>query len=185
MSWHLRSRSKALPILSPKDLPLRSAISTLFTISEPSRKSATAVRAALDALSDVELERHTEPKRLTSAWAADAFMASKEAQSSEYIWRRQGGYLFLLARSKVAKSRGVPGVVFELMTRTGVHAWTAYQVPELGKILGFAGYFERNELVGYSQRPTKSPVCPKRESPRDGLHRLRRAVSRVAATMFP
>lgn len=185
MSWHLRSTSKALPILSPKDFSLRYTVLALFTISEPSRDGARAVRAALDTLSDAELERHTEPKQITSGWAADAYMAGRKAQSSEYVWRRQDGCLFLLARSNVAKSRGAPGVVFEFMIRTGVSKWTVYQVPELGSILDFAGYFERNELVAYSPRPTKSAIRLKRESPRDRLHRLGRTVSRVAATMFP
>jgi hypothetical protein len=184
VSWHLRSTSKALPILSPTDFSLRSPVSALFTISEPSREGTRAVRAALDTLSDAELEKHTEPRQITSAWAADAYMAGRKAQSSEYIWRRQDGCLVLLARSKVAKSRGVPGVVFEFMIRTSVSKWTVYQVPELGSIVDFAGYFERNELVGYSPRPTKSPICPKLESHLDRLHKLGRAVRRIAASLF-
>jgi hypothetical protein len=184
VSWHLRSRSKALPTPGPNDFSLRLTLSALITISEPSRQSATAVRTALDALSDVELERCTEPRRITSAWAADAYMAGKQAQSSQYVWRQQDGCLFLLARSEVAKSRGAPGVVFELIIRTGASTWTAYQVPELGEILDSAGYLERNELVAYSPRPTKSGICPKLESRGGRLHRLGRALSRFAATLF-
>ncbi len=83
-----------------------------------------------------------------------------------------------------AKSMDVPGVAFEFVTRTGVSAWTFHQVPDPGDVLGYPAYFERNELMAYSQRPSKSPICPKRKSSHDKLYGLGRAVNRIAATLF-
>ena len=112
MHRYVRPRLKALPILDPTAFSLRSAISVLLTISEPSPLGETTIKAALDKLSDAELERHTKPKEIASASEARAYMANTETQSPEYTWRRSGQYIFLLAGSRYAKRLGVPGVVF-------------------------------------------------------------------------
>lgn len=187
MGWHARSRLEALPILNPRVFSLRCTISYLLCISELSFQamgSMMAIKVALDKLSDTELERHTRPEGFTFVSEAIAYMANKEAQSSEYIWRQQGHCLSLVARSRFARRMAVPGVAFEFVTRTGVSEWTAYRIPDSGDVIAPPAYFERNELMAYSPRPSKSLVCPKRKSSHDRLHRLGRAVNRIAVTLF-
>lgn len=187
MGWHARSKLKALPILNPRAFSLRCTISGLICISEPSLQAMACmltIKAALDKLSDAELERYTKPERFTSVSEAIAYMANREAQSSEYLWKQQGHCLFLLDRSGFAKSTDVPGVALEFVTRTGVSVWTFHRIPDPGDVLDRPAYFERNELLAHSQRPSKSPMDPNRQSPHDRQHRFGRAVNRIAATLF-
>lgn len=184
MAMYARSRLRALPIHNPRDFSLRSTIAILVNISELSPLDIRTTKAALDKLSDVELEKYTEPEELTSASEAGAHVANRRAQSSEHLWKRQDSYLFLLSRSRFAKRRRVPGVVFELMIRTGVSTWTVYQIPDSVSVFKRAVYLERNELMAYSHRPPKLPICPKQKFSHDRLYRLGRAVCRIAATLF-
>lgn len=187
MGRQARSRLKALPILNTGALSLRCTISDLICISEPAPEAVAGmltVKAALDKLSDFELERHTKPQRFTALCEAGAYMTIREAQSSEYLWRQQGHCLFLLDRSASAESTDVPGVALEFVTRTGVSVWTFHRVPDPCDILERPAYFERNELLAHSQRALKSPKDVDRQFPRDRKHRLGRVVSRIAATLF-
>ncbi len=185
MNWYLRSKSRALPILNRKTFSLRSIISVLFTVSEPPTWGTITAKAALDKLSDADLERYTEPEQFTSASAAATYMASRKAQSSECIWRKQDDGLSLLARSKFAKSLGVPGVVFEFMVRTGASTWTVYQMPEPSNIFNSRVHLARNELMTCSNRPDKLSICPKQKPSHGRLYnRLGRTLSKIAATLF-
>ncbi|MBL7186896.1 MAG: hypothetical protein ISS70_11285 [Phycisphaerae bacterium] len=184
MRRYVRPRLKALPILDPATFSSRSAISVLLTISEPSPLGETTIEAALDRLSDAELEKHTKPQEITSASEARAYMADTETQSPEYTWRRNGQYIFLLAASKHAKGLGVPGVVFEFMIRTGASEWTVYQIPDTDNVFEHPAHFYRNELMAYSHRPVKSPIHLKRKRVHGRLYRLGWTLGRVAASLF-
>ncbi len=184
MLRYAQPRLKALPILNPTTFSLRSAISVLLTMSESSPFIETTTRAALDRLSDAELEKHTKPEEITSTPEARACMANTKRQSPEYTWRRNGQYIFLLARSRHARRLGVPGVVFEVMIRTGTSEWIVYQIPDPDNVFMRPAYLYRNELMAYSHRPVKSPIHLKREHVHGGLYRLGRTLRRVAATLF-
>jgi len=184
---HLRSRLKALPILDPAVFSLNCTISQLICISEPSLQVAsgmTTIKAALDKLSDAELDGHTRPLSLASAAEAITYMNNRQAESSQYLWEQQSHCLFLLCRGEIARSRGVPGVAFELLTRTGPSGWTVRRIPDPIDVLGHVSHFERNELVCYSQRPGTSQTCPEWNSPHGGLFRLRYAMKKIAATLL-
>ena len=138
---------------------MKPIISALFTISEPLPLRIMTIERALDKLSETELEKHLEPEKITSLPEADAYMAEREAQSSEYLWDRQGPCLSLLARSRFAKRSGMPGVVFEFIMRTGVSTWTVYRIPNPDDVFDHPVYLERNELMAHSRRPLKLPIC--------------------------
>ena len=184
MHRYVRPRLKALPILDPATFSSRSAISVLLTISEPSPLGETKIEAALDRLSDAKLEKHTKPKEITSESEARAYMANTKTQSSEYTWRQNGQYIFLLAASKHAKRLGVPGVVFEFMIRTGASQWTVYQIPDPGDVLEDPAHFYRNELMAYSHGPLKSPIHLKRKHVHGKLYRVGWTLGRAAASLF-
>ena len=184
MRRYVRPRLNALPILDPTTFSSRSAISVLLTISEPSPVGETTIKAALDRLSDAELEKHTKPKEITSASEVRAYMANIETQSPEYTWRRNGQYFFLLAGSRQAKHLGVPGVVLEFMIRTGASQWTVYQIPDPGNVLEHPAHFYRNELMAYSHRPAKSPIRLKHNHVHGRLYGLGRTLGRATASLF-
>jgi hypothetical protein len=184
MRRYVRPGMKALPILDPTTFSSRSAISVLLTISEPSPLGETTIKAAIDRLSDAELEKHTKPKEITSASEARAYMANTKTQSPEYAWRRNDQYIFLLAGSKHAKHLGVPGVVFEFMIRTGASQWTVYQIPDPGSVFERPAHFYRNELMAYSHRPAKSPIHLRHKHVHGRLYRLGRTLGRAAASLF-
>lgn len=187
MVGHLRSRLKALPILDPAVFSLRCTISHLICISEPSQQAMSAmttIKAALDTLSDAELDRHTRPLSLASVSDAIAYMKNREAESSQYLWEQQGHCLFLLARGEVARNRGIPGVAFEFLTRTDTSVWTVRRVPDPLDVLGHVSHFERNELMCYTQRPMKSHICLKWDSRRGRLPKLGHAIRKIAATLL-
>lgn len=182
MDLRLRWKLKALPIWNPEEFPLRSAITALITISEQSATAAGALEAALDKLSDAELNEYSHPGEIPSTSEAIAFCANKSAQSSQYQWRQQDNCLVLLSRSKLAESRNMPGVAFEFIIRTGISSWAVYRVPDPGEILDCAMYFERNELISHSQRPSKLPVLVERERLRFRLAGIRKA---IGAALLP
>jgi len=184
---HLRSRLKGLPVLDSRVFSLRCTISRLICISEPSVQvisGMTTIKAALDTLSEAELDGHTGPLSLASVSQAITYMKNREAESSQYLWAQEGHCLFLLARGEFARSRGVPGVAFEFLTRTGPSEWTIRRVPDPLDLLEHVSHFERNELVCYSQRPVRSQTCLEWNRPRGGLFRLGFAVKKVAATLL-
>lgn len=183
MRLYARPRLEALPILYPTTFSPRSVISALLTISEPSSLGET-MKNALDRLSDAELEQYTEPKEITSASEAHAYMVQIDTQSAEYTWRRNGQYVFLLARSRCAKGLGVPGVVFEFVIRTGASKWTVYQIPDADNLFEHPVHLYRNELVAYSQRPVKSPMPLKHEHVHGKLYELGRTLGKAAAALF-
>ena len=184
MRRYVRPTLKALPILDPTTFSPRSAILVLLTISEPSPLGETTMKAALDRLSDAELEKHTKPKEITSESEARAYMANIKTQSPEYTWRRNDQYIFLLGGSKHAKHLGVPGVVFEFMIRTGASQWTVYQIPDPDNVFEHPAHFYRNELMAYSQPPVISPIHLKRKHVHGRLYGLGRILGRVAASLF-
>jgi hypothetical protein len=187
MVRHLRSRLKALPVLDPAVFSLKCTISRLICISEPSLQVAsgmTTIKCALDKLSDAEFDGHTRPLSLASAAEAITYMNNRQAESSQYLWEQQGHYLFLLARGEIARSRGVPGVAFEFLTRTRPSVWTVRRIPDPRDVLSHVSHFERNELVCYSQRPVTSQTCLERNSGHGGLFRLRCAMKEIAATLL-
>ncbi|UCE46684.1 MAG: hypothetical protein JSW47_13815, partial [Phycisphaerales bacterium] len=175
MDLCLHWKLKALPIWNPAVFSLRSAIATFITISERSVTDARALEAALGKLSDGELEEHSHPETVKSTSQAIAFLASKGAQSSQYNWKQHDNCLVLLSRSKFAES--LPGVAFEFVIRTGRSSWTVYRIPDPGEILDFAMYLERNELIMYSQHPSKSPIRIRRQRLRYRLAKLAKAIS--------
>ena len=187
MVGHLRSRLKALPILDPAVFSLKCTISQLICISEPSLQAMsgmTTIKAALDKLSDAELDRHTRPLSLASASDAIAYMKNREAESSQYLWEQQGHCLFLLAEGEFARNRGVPGVVFEFLTRTGPSVWTVRHIPDPLDVVGHPSHFERNELMCYTQRPARSQICLKWNSAHGRSSKLSHAVKKIAATLL-
>ena len=177
MELRLRWKLKALPILNPAVFPLRFAIATFITFSEPSAAGAEALEAALGKLSNEELDEFSHPGKIPSTSEAVAFCANKGAQSSEYDWKQQDNCLVLLSKSKFAESRDMPGVIFEFIIRTSRNSWTVYRVPDPGEILDRAVYFERNELITHSQRPLKSPIRTGREKLRFRLAKMPGAVA--------
>jgi hypothetical protein len=182
MSLYLRSMLKALPIWDSAAFPLRSAIAHFVTISEQSTTATKVVEAALDRLSDDQLDRYTYPQIIPCTSEATIFLAEKEGQSSEYRWRQQGDCLLLLSRGRFAKDIDVPGVAFELVIRTGRSAWRVYRVPEPCEVLDCAVYFERNELVAHSRQPCKLPIRTMRQK---WPVRLGRAVGQLLAALSP
>lgn len=185
MGWYSRSRLKALPILNPGISPVKCIISRLICISEPAIQADAAmvtIETALDRLSDAELDEYTRPENLTSVVEAIDYMDKRKAESSEYLWKRQADYLFLLATSEFARSKGVAGVAFEFLTRTGPALWTVHQVPDPCGLLGHPAHYERNELVGYSRRLWKSPVNCRQDSSGHRLYRVGHFADRVAAS---
>ena len=184
MRQYVRPRLKSLPILDPTAFSSRSAISVLLTISEPSPLDEKTIKAALDRLSDAELEKHTKPEEITSVSEARAYMANTRTQSRECTWKRNGQYIFLLARSRHAKCLGVPGVVFEFVIRTGASQWTVYQIPDPGNVLKHPAHFYLNELMAYSHRPVKSPIHLRHKHVHGRLYRLGRTLGRAAASLF-
>ena len=185
MGLYSRSRLKALPILNSGISSVKHIISHLICISEPAMQACEAmatIEAALDKVSDAELDDYTRPENLTSVSEAMDYMAERKGESSEYRWKRQGDCLFLLATCGLAKSNGVPGVAFEFVTRTGPSMWTVHQIPDPCSLLDHPAHYERNELVGYSHRPSESP--PRCHQNRSGyrLYRVGRFAERVATT---
>lgn len=177
MDLLLRSKLKALPPWNPAAFPVRSAIARFITISEQSVTGARAVEAALGRLSDAELDEYSQPEAIPSTSEAVAFLAKKGAQSSQYHWIQQEDCLLLLSRSKRAESLGVPGVAFEFVIRTGRSIWTVRRIPDPGEILDCPVYFERNELITHSRRPSKLRADVMRPQPQYGLARLGRAIA--------
>ncbi len=177
MDLRLRSKLKALPIWSAADLSPRSTIAGFMASSESSETDIRAFEAALNRLSDAELDKYSHPETIASTSQAIAFLADKGGQSSRYHWKRRGGCLLLISRSRFAEHRGVPGVAFEFVIRTGKSEWTAYRIPDPGEILGCAVYLERNELIAHSRRPSKSPIRALRSKPQRRLAGFGRAVA--------
>ncbi len=177
MDLRLRTKLKALPIWDPADFSVRSAIADFMTISEQSTTGAGTIEAALDEVSDAQLDEYGHPQTIASTSRARAFLAEKGAQSSQYHWKRRGDCLVLLAGSRFAESLDVPGVAFEFVVRTGRSAWTVYRIPDPGEILSYAVYLVRNELIIRSRRPSKSPIRAVREKPQNALAKLGRAIA--------
>ncbi len=182
MDLRIRSKLKALPIWSAADFSPKSVIVDFMTISERSGLIARSLRAALNKLSDAELDEYSEPRTMSSTSQATAFLADKGTQSSEYQWTQHDSCLVLLARSRFAKRLDVPGVVFEFVIRTGRSTWTAYRMPEPREIFGCPVYLDRNELVAHSRRPSRLPMPAVRRRPRRKLIGLGRA---VAVALWP
>lgn len=177
MDLRLRSKLRALPILDEPDASPRSRIAGLITFCEPTGTDVRSLESALDKLSDAELDKYSKPQTIASTSQAIAFLADKCSQSPQYLWKRQGSCLLLVSRSRFAQNRAVPGVAFEFVIRTGRSEWTAYRVPDPGRVLGCAVYLERNELIAHSRRPLKSPIRPMPTKPARRLARLCRAVA--------
>jgi len=177
MDLRLRWKLKALPIWNPGDFPLRSAIAAFLTISEQSTTGAGALKAALDKLSDDELDEYSHPGEIPSTSEAIAFCANKGAQSSQYQWRQQDSCLVLLSRSKFAESLNMPGVIFEFVIRKGRSSWTVFRVPDPGQILDCAMYFERNELIAHSPRPSRLPIYAMKERLRFRVAKIPKAIA--------
>ncbi len=187
MVGHFRSKLKALPVLDPAIFSLKCTIPQLISISEPFLQKLscmTTIKAALDKLSDGELDRHTRPLSLASASEAIAYMKDRRAESSQYLWEQHGHCLFLLARGEFARSRGVPGVAFEFLTRTGPSEWTVRRIPDPLDVLGHVSHFERNELMCYTLRPVKSQIRLKWNPARGRLFAFSHAVRKMAATLL-
>ena len=177
MDLRLRSKLRALPIWNAADLSPTSMIAGFMVSSEPSETDIRALEAALNRLSDAELDKYSHAQTIASTSQAIAFLADKGGQSSQYHWKRRGSCLLLISRSRFAEHRGVPGVAFEFVIRTGKSEWTAYRIPDPGEILGCAVYLERNELIAHSRRPLKSPIRAVRGQPQHRLARLGRAIA--------
>jgi hypothetical protein len=177
MDLRLRSKLKALPIWNAADLSPRSTITGFMMSSESSKTDIRALEAALNRLSDAELDKYSHPETIASTSQAIAFLADKGGQSSQYHWKRQGSCLLLISRSRFAEHRAVPGVALEFVIRTGRSEWTVYRIPDPGEILGCAVYLERNELIAHSRRPLKSPIRAMRTKPHRRLAGLGRAVA--------
>lgn len=187
MFRRIRSRLRSLPISDSEVFSLRFIISRLICISEPSpqvQSRIATIDAALDKLSDAELDRHTMPVSLDSVSEAVAYMRHRGAESSEYLWEQKDYCLFLVAKGELAKSREVPGVAFEFLTRTGPSTWVLRRVPDPLDLLGHAMEFERNELTCDSQRPVQSQICLQRNSDHGRMSSFGRAINKLAATLL-
>ena len=187
MVCYTSSRLKALPVLNPGICSIKCIISRLICISEPLVHDGTdtvTIQIALDKLSEAELDKHTRPKDLTSVSEVKKYMASRQSESSEYLWDQQVDCMFLLATSEFAKSKGVPGVAFEFVTRTDQSVWTIRRIPDPGDLLTHPAHFERNELVLYSQRPSDLPISQRRKSVSYGFFGVGRAVTKIAGSIF-
>ena len=184
VSWHLRSKLKALPIHDPKTFSLRSTISYLINISEPLPIGVVTIRTALNEIRGAAIEEYTKPDKFESMRETVAYMVNREVKSPKCTWKRHAHCLVLLARCELVERANIPGVALEFVTRTGKSAWAVHRMPDVNDILGHPVYLERNEIVAYSQCPQKLQVRPHQQSSCNGRPKLVKTVRRIAATLF-
>ena len=132
VSWHLRSKLKALPIHDPKTFSLRSTISYLINISEPLPIGVVTIRTALNEIRGAAIEKYTKPDKFESVRETVAYMVNREVKSPKCTWKRHGHCLVLLARCELVERANIPGVALEFVTRTGKSAWAVHRDPPPG-----------------------------------------------------